>query len=133
MGICRDWVIEFDGRQVGRLTNPQYEEMFWERYDIECEPGSEEVVFDAAKWEEMVFVIRDPESGEVADGYFSDGFVSKNLEKSQIALRALYTASDGEDWQQKKDARERRDRWIKALVWIGAAVAFLVGIMIASD
>ena len=50
MGVIRDWIIELDGAQVGRLINGLYVEMFWDVYEVDATAEFTKIVHDPANW-----------------------------------------------------------------------------------
>ncbi len=92
MGVIRDWIIEFDGKPVGRLVNGRFTDMVWETYDVDPIPQFADTVFDPANW--LSFHFRDPESGGTVSNAAPSMDYAATLQKSQIRIRGLYTQSD---------------------------------------
>ena len=84
------WSIEYQGKEIGFLGNPQYADNAASVFDITCLEGFEEIVFEPNNWIERKFVLRNLESQEVATKVWPHGFglpLTKALERSQIILR----------------------------------------------
>ncbi len=83
------WFVELDGRVVGELDDPRWEDMFWYSYAVRRVGGPGSPLDDDALWSECRFSFRSRTCGERVDGVLVGGtppFVHSN----RVLLRGLY-------------------------------------------
>lgn len=91
-GYGRDagWIVELRGRQVALLTEPRFEDMFWDSYRVEPltdDPAErEELLTSSDRWQVGGFVYRNRQFGRVAE----NAFASWISEEGRVHMRALY-------------------------------------------
>lgn len=103
------WVVERRGRVIAVLTDPRFEDMFWDSYRLEVVTDDPELrrrmqtpeLWAAAESEGLVW--RSREFGEVAGGAFPA--LSPFPEAGRLTVRRLYL-SIGEPWP-----------WDKLVLW----------------
>jgi hypothetical protein len=84
------WYAEYQGRVIGELTDPRWEDMFWHSYaaapaDREAEP----VFFDDDLWNRCQFRFRNKVLNEYAENAFCGG-TAPFICNGRILMRCLY-------------------------------------------
>jgi hypothetical protein len=91
------WFVEHHGRRVAQLTEPLFDEMFWDSYTIEPltdDPAErEELIHSSDLWLDCEFVCRSRRFGTVATNPFPAG--QPFPEPGRVVMRALYLSIDG--------------------------------------
>jgi hypothetical protein len=91
-GRAAGWYVEHQGRRVALLTDPRYEDMFWESYRIElltADPGEKsELLTSPDPWLSGEIVFRSCEFGELARNAFPAGQVF--CDDHRVLMRGLY-------------------------------------------
>jgi hypothetical protein len=86
------WYVERDGRQLALLTDPRFEEMFWDSYAAEPladDPAERERIgSDPSWWLQPGLAFRSREFGIVAPTAFVAGCVFSG--PGRVLMRALY-------------------------------------------
>lgn len=86
------WYVERDGRQLALLTDPRFEEMFWDSYAVEplAAPPAERgrIGSDPSWWVQPGLAFRSKEFGVVAPAAFVAGCVFSG--PGRVLMRALY-------------------------------------------
>ena len=65
-----DWTIERDGQPIGRLSEPEYEEMFWHTAILTPSPNGGETVENLFKdeyWQDCQYTVRHTFSGKILE------------------------------------------------------------------
>jgi hypothetical protein len=92
LGREAGWYVEHHGRPVALLTDPRFEDMFWESYRIEPlvedEQERQRLLSDAELWLRCEFVYRSRRFGAVAPFAFPAG--SPFPEAGRVTMRGLY-------------------------------------------
>ena len=93
-GRAAGWLVECDGHPIAQLTEPRFEEMFWDSYRLEILTDDSELrrriltdeFWDNAESEGLVW--RSGEFGEQAPNAFPSGAPLR--EPGRVVMRALY-------------------------------------------
>lgn len=84
------WHIEYEGKVVGNLTNPEFEDMFWFSYQlVPKDKASEVILFDKDKWVHGRFKFRCRKLNKYAKNAFS-GEVTPAKTGNRVLMRGLY-------------------------------------------
>lgn len=86
------WDIELDGRVVGQLSDPRFEDMFWFSYAVTAENeggGDASPIADYTLWGQCRFRFRSQASGTVALHPFPGGG-PPFVRDGRVLMRALY-------------------------------------------
>lgn len=85
------WNIEFEGKVIGELIKPKFEDMFWESYEvISIAEAYNSILFNHDRWLASEFKFKNKEIEAYAEHAFSGGSQSDLKEKGKIIMRALY-------------------------------------------
>jgi len=128
MGDYSEWIVELDGREIGRLVNPRFEDMFWELYDLESDDGYSPELHDPELWKECRFKFKEPDTGEYCESGFSAITCADDLERSRIRMRGLYTASTRRA-AELQHRIEKNGHWIilaATAIVVAASILYLV-------
>jgi hypothetical protein len=87
------WWIELEGRTVGRLTSPEFVDMF--RVSYRVEEASPEMLGDAGPWWECKLRFKNVATGEYAQNVIASGGVGDSGAQSRVAVRGLYLKPHG--------------------------------------
>lgn len=89
LGRDDGWTVELDGRVVGELHNPRWEDMFWYSYAVRRLGESDSPLDDDALWNECRFSFRSRTSGERVDRALVGG-TSPYVQSDRVLMRGLY-------------------------------------------
>ena len=86
------WFVECKGRRIAQLTDPRFEDMFWESYIIEPlieDPAERALLLESPEqWISCDFVYRNRQFDEVAENAISA--LSPFPEPGRVIMRGLY-------------------------------------------
>jgi hypothetical protein len=105
-GRAAGWYVEHHGRRLALLTDPRFEEMFWESYRIEpltAAPEEAQMLTSRDRWLSGEFVFRNREFGEIAENAFAAG--QPFCDDHRVLIRGLYLGID------------RPSVWERLLLW----------------
>lgn len=89
------WNIEFEGKVIGELINPKFEDMFWESYEvISIAEAYNSILFNHDNWLASAFKFKNKKIEEYAEQAFSGGSKRDLKEKGKIIMRALYLSGN---------------------------------------
>ena len=89
-GRADGWQIELDGRAVGRLTDPFWEDQFWHSYAVTANTEDEApLIRDDQLWSESKFAFRSLGTGETVTYAFCGGG-PPFVREGRILMRRLY-------------------------------------------
>ena len=86
------WLISFEGKELGILTDCQNLEMFWDTYLVNPNSkGSEKVLRTKKLWEECVFSFTHFSTKQVVSAFCGGDYINYCLNKQdRISMRGLY-------------------------------------------
>jgi hypothetical protein len=88
------WFVELGGCRLAALTDPRFEDMFWDSYAVARLAESEqerEAIYTKAFWDQPGLVFRNRVTGEVTSHAFRGG-QTPTRHCSRITMRGLYSS-----------------------------------------
>ena len=96
------WYVEFEGQKVARLTDPQWEDMFWVSYRVELltrDPALQSQFSSVDFWDTGNVVYRNCEFDEETVDALEGGNTSTVLKTGRIVMRFLYLSPPQRWWE----------------------------------
>ncbi|MFK8010185.1 MAG: hypothetical protein AB8H03_27775 [Saprospiraceae bacterium] len=89
----KEWFIEYQGKVIGKLIEPEFDDMFWVSYQLI--PSNEEtqnILSNITLWNQCQFQFRNKTTGNYAPNAIiaAQHLVSNKMTDKRISMRALY-------------------------------------------
>lgn len=89
----KEWFIEYQGKVIGELIEPKFEDMFWVSYQLnQLDEEAENILSSIELWNQCEFQFRNKKTGNYAPNAIIAGkhLLSNEMTDKRIAMRALY-------------------------------------------